>query len=459
MKRLWIFAFAAILCWNFQPAQAQGLVYKITHPDAVGGGFVATHIDGAGKSTAFGPGFEVFAKYNMRMPGLYAMVGTGFYRATDAMIGYDFYWRNLFPTVEAKVGYNIIPKERFSPFLFVGAQGYMFNSNIDSKLYGDATIFGGGGFQYELNPKMSIHFTGDYRYALTDPNEAKYWVAKAGISYALNPKPRQRETMEYPMDESDLALEALFKDTANDQPTRTRDEKPTEEDALALLFQGDEASGAEIDTGLPTTNLAYDTPTTNDPLMNEAAEIPSTEAGRLLAKINELRNEMEVKDREISDLRSKVNAHEQALVQFSRGVAGQMTGYGDDALAELDMQNFKASYESALKKHYAKDFNGAIRMFKALLSAQPDHRLASNCQYWIGESYNAMGQYSDAIQAFNQVLRYQSSFKLDDALIMAGIVYLKLGNEASAREQFQKLVSNFPDSEYAPKAMRYLGRM
>lgn len=463
MKRLMTACTLSLIFIAVGTASAQGFFYKLTHPDAVGGGFVATHIDGSGESTAFGPGLELFAKYNLKVPGLHASVGTGFYRATDGMLTHDTYWRNMLPTFEFKLGYDILNKERFSPFVFAGAQGYMFNTILDSKLYGDGTVFGGGGFRYELNQKMNIYASGDYRYALTDPQKAKYWIAKAGVSVNLNPKKKDRETMEYPMDESDLALQALFKDMGDDPVPMRGDEKPTEDDALALLFNEEQSSANAGQTDVTQSADPLDELFRTD--SNRASDAaasssePLTETGRLLAKINDLRNEMERKDRELSDLRGKVAANEKNIMQITRGVAGQVAGYTDNALAELDFQNFKSGYQSALQAHYNKAYSKAIQTFRALLMAQPDHRLASNCQYWIGESYNAMGQYSKAIAAFNQVMNYNSSYKLDDALIMSGIVNLKLGNESTARQNFQKLVSNFPDSEYAPKAMRYLGRL
>ncbi|MCJ7813222.1 tetratricopeptide repeat protein, partial [bacterium] len=72
---------------------------------------------------------------------------------------------------------------------------------------------------------------------------------------------------------------------------------------------------------------------------------------------------------------------------------------------------------------------------------------------------NALQEYADAINAFRSVMQYQSSYKFDDALLMSGICYMKLGDNLTARDNFQQLVSRFPDSEYAPKAMRYLGRL
>ena len=84
---------------------------------------------------------------------------------------------------------------------------------------------------------------------------------------------------------------------------------------------------------------------------------------------------------------------------------------------------------------------------------------AISAQYWIGECYNAVGDYREAINAFNLVLNYQTSYKFDDALIMNGVTYLKIGEVELAKKNFQQLVQNYPDSEYAPKAMRYLGRL
>ena len=80
-------------------------------------------------------------------------------------------------------------------------------------------------------------------------------------------------------------------------------------------------------------------------------------------------------------------------------------------------------------------------------------------QYWIGECYNALGDYAKAIVAFNRVMEYRSSYKFDDALIMTGVVSMKMGDNENAKQKFQELVNRYPDSEYAPKAMRYLGRL
>ena len=159
------------------------------------------------------------------------------------------------------------------------------------------------------------------------------------------------------------------------------------------------------------------------------------------------------RSRQISTLQNKVDANERAISQFSQGrVGGTSTTYTPSG-------DFKANYQQALQTFYNRQYQDAIQIFRSLMASNPNHQLASNCQYWIGESYNAMKQYREALNAFNSVMNYGKSFKFDDALIMSGLCNMKLGDSATARENFEQLVSRYPNSEYAPKAMRYLGRL
>ncbi|MDQ7052633.1 MAG: tetratricopeptide repeat protein [candidate division KSB1 bacterium] len=93
------------------------------------------------------------------------------------------------------------------------------------------------------------------------------------------------------------------------------------------------------------------------------------------------------------------------------------------------------------------------------MARYPQHRLASNCWYWIGESYFALGDLNNALQAFNEVLNYRNSFKTDDALLMLGRIYMRQGNAEMARQMFNRLQQDYPDSEYVPRAQRYLNQL
>jgi tol-pal system protein YbgF len=442
MKRIIYFTVLVIfLSMSTGIIQGQGL--QITQPNAVGGSFIATHLDGkdGGGISGLGPGLDVFIRYNVS-PKVFLSGGLGLRSIMDGTFSKENMSASLLPSFELQAGYNLTDGSKLTPFVHGGLQAFRWGYNtFDGKVYTnvdyvyDAGVFLGGGFQYALNEIWTFQASGDYRYIFTDTMrdpKPKHWVAKAGLTYALQPsqRPATREEIEYPVGEGEISLDDLFREEASD-------ETATDEiDALEQLFQDEQAAGT-----LQVDEMAD-------------ASIMDADVGQLMNRIQNLKSDMEERTRRIENLEDKVQANERALAQ--------VTGRGEYAGGSFGIDNtksFKANYEAALQRFYNKQYGDAIRMFRSLMTSNPDHRLASNCQYWIGESYNALKQYRDAVNAFHAVLNYKTSYKFDDALLMSGIVHLKLGDRTTARDNFQQLVSRYPDSEYAPKAMRYLGRL
>lgn len=425
----------------------QGL--RLTQPDEVGGSFTAVHADNSTapsneSSTSSGPGLEVFARYRIS-PSICVSAGLGYYTAMDKTLSMDNYKMSFFPSLEVKGIFMRGGEQKPIPFAFAGLHAFGWKSSVkvgghtySSDTYYDASLLIGAGIQVKMQENLSLFLSGDYRYTFTadaDP-KPKFWVAKAGLVYAL-PKVSKAykggEELEYPADEQELALlDDLFKEETGTKGKKgdelsllfqpESEETPTEEESLSSLFGEEEATST-----------------------TEEATYPDTEIGRLMAKVDQLKKTVDQKSKEISDLKAKVEAHERALG----------TGVG----VPLSDQEFKQRYESALNKFHMRLYREAISEFQALAASNPRHILASNCHYWTGECYNAMGQYQNALEAFRKVLTYRNSYKLDDALLMSGLCYLKLGNTLAARDQFQELLDRYPESEYAPKAMRYLGRL
>ncbi len=420
-------------------ASAQG--FRLNKPDAVGGGLVAVHQDGVGESTSAGAGLEIFLKYNIS-PKFFITAGTGVYTVTDGSFQMDTFRTTLFPTAEVKAGFNLIQGSKFTPIIFFGIHGYGHKTTnkagTSTDLYYDGDVFAGAGFNYSINDQWSFRASGVYRYVFTqdvDP-KSKFWVAKAGLSYSLNKQDfSDREEIEYPLDSGEIVLDDLFREENSGTQS--------EQDALALLFQPEnEAPGVRSETN-----------------SNASTTVVSSDVQSLLNRIEEIKSEMDRRLMQLEDIETKVRANERAIAQVTGRVAGEYAGNAAQSFGVSNTENFKANYETALQRFYNKNYQDAIRTFRGLLSSNPDHRLASNCQYWIGECFNAMGDYQQAIEAFNAVLRFRLSYKFDDALIMNGLCHLKIGDRMAARENFQRLVSQYPDSEYAPKAMRYLGRL
>jgi tol-pal system protein YbgF len=127
--------------------------------------------------------------------------------------------------------------------------------------------------------------------------------------------------------------------------------------------------------------------------------------------------------------------------------------------APAPTKDITSGYSGALDTYQKRNFTEAAKQFESLLSGGIGEDLADNCHYWIGESYYGMGKYNDAIHHFQEVLGYKHSEKRDDAQLMIGNCYAAMGNKASAKEAYNKLISSYPASTYVKKAKDKLAKM
>ena len=101
----------------------------------------------------------------------------------------------------------------------------------------------------------------------------------------------------------------------------------------------------------------------------------------------------------------------------------QMTGSG------AANQIYQGAYDSLL----GRQFGTAEAGFRTFLTKYPDHALAGDALYWLGETYFAQGDYKQAAQNFLQGYRtYPSSKKAPDSLLKLGMSLAKLGQKPKA---------------------------
>lgn len=116
-------------------------------------------------------------------------------------------------------------------------------------------------------------------------------------------------------------------------------------------------------------------------------------------------------------------------------------------------------YERGLSMFRNQDYEEAMEMFMALLEAGVSDDLADNVHYWLGESLYAMRNYSDAMEHFSHVFNYRVSEKKDDAQLMIANCYVRVGDNRQAEAEYQKLIDNYPTSEYVVRAREALGKL
>ncbi|MFO1082611.1 MAG: tol-pal system protein YbgF [Reyranellaceae bacterium] len=102
-------------------------------------------------------------------------------------------------------------------------------------------------------------------------------------------------------------------------------------------------------------------------------------------------------------------------------------------------------YHDAFKKLQDGDYAGAERGFKAFLQGNPRHALAGNAQYWLGETYYARRDYSNALTAFAEGYKtYKTSAKGPDNLLKLGVTLANLGRKPDACAVFAKFGQDYP---------------
>ncbi len=116
-------------------------------------------------------------------------------------------------------------------------------------------------------------------------------------------------------------------------------------------------------------------------------------------------------------------------------------------------------YKKAFDLYYGRDYASAISRFEELLAKFPTSTYADNCFYWIGECQFAQGNFAKAITAFRKVFAFPETEKADDAQLKLGYCYLRLGDKKQAAEEFKKVVSLYPDSEYTERAKEELAKL
>ncbi len=119
----------------------------------------------------------------------------------------------------------------------------------------------------------------------------------------------------------------------------------------------------------------------------------------------------------------------------------------------------KIEYNKGLQLYRKKQYRKAISIFESLLNKYPNHKLAPNFQYWIGECLFKLKDYNRAINYFRNVYLYTNSWKKDDAAIMIAISYYKMGDIEKARAEFKSFIYKYPDSEYIKIAKHYLKKI
>jgi tol-pal system protein YbgF len=120
----------------------------------------------------------------------------------------------------------------------------------------------------------------------------------------------------------------------------------------------------------------------------------------------------------------------------------------------------QASYDAGMAALRAGSYDKAISTFGEVVTNYPNGDLASNAQFWIGESYYTKGDLENAITAYRKVLAtWPDSRKAPDAMVKLGFSQSDLKRTSEARKTLDEVVRKYPGTTAAQLAADRLKRL
>jgi tol-pal system protein YbgF len=246
---------------------------------------------------------------------------------------------------------------------------------------------------------------------------------------------------------------------------------------LTLSGCGSSAETTESSEGQPdsvVTSLQAD----NQKLQDENAQLRKTNAQldqdkkALNAKVADLTSKLGQSSQQwqdFQDLQVRVNTLDSELTvqkQINRDLSAKNADYEKGGMNANGMESpitsnpeFKKAYDAAVKLCLAKKYSQAIPALENLASSSVNDPLMSNAHYWLGMAYYSGRQYDKAAGEFEKTLTYPKSWKAEDAYLMLGMTYVRLGDKEKARSTWGTLTQKYPKSKDAALAQKYISEL
>lgn len=104
-------------------------------------------------------------------------------------------------------------------------------------------------------------------------------------------------------------------------------------------------------------------------------------------------------------------------------------------------------YEHAFGLLRQADYAKAEKALRAFVKAHPEHELAGNAKYWLGETFYVRGNYNQAAVTFAEGFQtYPDSNKAPDNLLKLGMSLARIDRTEDACGIFAELLSRYPDA-------------
>ncbi len=150
----------------------------------------------------------------------------------------------------------------------------------------------------------------------------------------------------------------------------------------------------------------------------------------------------------IESLEAKIVLLENKVKTLESQVAGQKK-----VVYTIEYSDPAQLYKKARTLLLAKDIDNAADLFLTFAEQHPDHGLADNALYWLGECHYTTGRYKQAVDVFQVLVKtYPKAEKVPDALLKTGYAYISLDDITRADHYLKLVIKKHPFSRAAEKA-------
>ena len=160
------------------------------------------------------------------------------------------------------------------------------------------------------------------------------------------------------------------------------------------------------------------------------------------------------------DADKRIIALEDRSIKFQSALDELTKKVGELAQAKEVAQTPDSAYMKGLDTFKAGNMPAAREIFTKFLEQYPQHDLAANSHYWIGETHYSEKSYEPAILSFQEVIKnYPLKEKVPAAMLKQAMAFKAINDTKSARYVLKKLGEGFPKSDEALKAKELLKEM
>ena len=191
-------------------------------------------------------------------------------------------------------------------------------------------------------------------------------------------------------------------------------------------------------------------------LANQGLLEMSRQIDALNEELRRLRGDFETLQHELERARTQQRDQYMDLDTRLRAAEAALT----TAQAATTPGSPEAEYQAAFNLLKDGKYDEAATALREFAVRYPQHELAPNAVYWLGETHYVRRDYPAALAAFESLLRdYPDTRKASDALLKAGYCQFELKRFGPARTLLTRVVQEYPDTQAAADARERLQRL